>query len=82
MSITRTIPDIRTLQLAESMRSSLEELHGTNYPLWVPALSAHPEADQFALHIRTSAHHSIDLQVKQEYPSSQFSVTYLGHEEH
>lgn len=81
MSITRTIPDIRTLQLAESMRSSLEWVHGSNYPFWTPALANQTEENQFGLNIRTGAEKNIDLKVKQDYPGKQFSVTYLGHEE-
>lgn len=80
MSITRTIPDIRTIQLAESMRSSLEYEHGGTFPLWVPSLSAHGSSDEFTLHVRTDAHESIDLKVKQDYAADKPAVTYVGHQ--
>ena len=80
MSITRTIPDIRTIQLAESMRPSLEYQHGDKFPLWVPSLSAQEASDQFALHVRTDSHTSLDLKVKQDYPGEKFAVTYIEHQ--
>ena len=80
MSITRTIPDIRTIQLAESMRSSMEYQNGGSFPLWAPSLSAQDSGNQFTLHVRTDAHKSIDLKVEQEVKSDHASVKYLGHQ--